>query len=104
MWLEMMFAVALGQEPTVTIQSEAPVAVQTVDKDAGAVAQEPRRRARRAEGVACRNRAPTGSVLRQNICTTSNRRESESRAAQDYIGSLTRGTVNEPPPLEFGPR
>lgn len=105
MWIEMMFALALGQEAPAVSQGAAQLSpAETSDQNSGAVAEEPRRRGRRAEGVACQNRARTGSVLRQNICTTSRRRESESRAAQDYMGSVTRGLVTQPAPPEFGPQ
>lgn len=98
MLLEIFVALVLFQEPA------AQTAVVPSGQETGAAAPAPEaappassRRERRAEMV-CENRAPTGSVMTRRMCRSPRRAEAEQAAARVYVGQVTAGSVNEPPP------
>ncbi len=90
-----LFAAAILQAP--------PQASQPTAEPATATAAQPARNNRRrqsTDGLVCEQRAPTGSVMRRNMCRSQRRAEADAQVAQQYVSEVTRGVAHQP--MELG--
>ena len=96
MLLETLFALMLFQTPAAQTPP-APAAPEAAPAPAPGAAPPAQGRRERAE-LGCENRPRTGSVMTRRICRTPRRAEAERTDARTYVGQITAGTANEPPP------